>query len=357
MTSPGTVSSTADKDGNGMTEWNPEVARLRQRLARIALAPGTPQARAEELLHVLGRILPCDAAWLAVRDPERRRHVPLALAGAAEPLRRYFSTDEADDEVEQLGLNRHRPPMLASEIPVPLPELRAWGEHLLPAGFRGGVAAGLFTPSGRHVGFLSLLTGDPARLRPADRDLIAAISPVIAHALDRTREIADSARIVEAARAGIVLTRGGDALPLPGLPDHRLLTPGSAVLTAAARELADSDTYVTFLAPPPSPDEPLVRVTALSCARPEIDHLQGVVLLSPPGDLRGLHSLHLRLLGLMAEGAHVPAMAAALGTDERTVADAVRVALLALATSDLTAAAVRAVRTGLRIPPQLNRVS
>jgi hypothetical protein len=50
-------------------------------------------------------------------------------------------------------------------------------------------------------------------------------------------------------------------------------------------------------------------------------------------------------------------MAAALGTDERTVADAVRVALLALATSDLTAAAVRAVRTGLRIPPQLNRVS
>jgi hypothetical protein len=49
-----------------------------------------------------------------------------------------------------------------------------------------------------------------------------------------------------------VLTRGGDTLPLPGLPglpDHRLLAPGSRILATAARELADTDTHVTFLAP------------------------------------------------------------------------------------------------------------
>jgi hypothetical protein len=336
-----------------MTEWNPELTRLRQRLARIALTPTTLQARAEEVLAALGRVLPSDAAWLAVRDPERHRHVPLATGGAAEPLCRCFSTAEADDEVEQLGLNRHRPPMLASEIPMPLPELRAWGEHLLPAGFRGGVAAGLFTPGGRHIGFLSPLNEDPDRPSPADRQLIATVTDVIAHALDRTREIADTARIVEAAHAGILLTRSGDTMPLPGLPDHRLLTPGSAILTTAVHELADADTYVTFLAPSPTDHEPLARVTALNCARPDLDHLAAVVLLSPPGDLRGLRSRHLRVLGLLAEGAHIPAMAAALGIDAYTVTDTLHSALAVLETSDLTAAAVRAVRTGLRIPPQL----
>src|SRR4051794_39670638 len=183
-----------------MTTWNPQLTRLRQHLARIAITPGTTlYERAEAALTVLGQVLPFDAAWLAVRDPERGRHTPLATAGTAEPLRRYFQTPEADAEVDQLGLNRSRPPMLASEIPVPLSELHAWGDHLLPAGFRGGLAAGLFTPGGRHVGFLSLLSEDPTRPCPADREAIAAVTTVIAHGLDRTREIAATTRIVEAA--------------------------------------------------------------------------------------------------------------------------------------------------------------
>jgi hypothetical protein len=201
-----------------MTAWNGQQESLRGELSRIAVAPDSLHGRAEAILDVLGRMLPSDAAWLAVRDPEDRRHVPLATAGSAEPLRRYFQTPEADAEVDLLGLNRSRPPMLASEIPLPLGELDAWADHLLPAGFRGGLAAGLFTPDGRHVGFLSLLTGDPSRPSPADRAAVAAVTELIAYGLDRAREIAATARIVEAASAGVVLTRGGDTLPLPGCP-------------------------------------------------------------------------------------------------------------------------------------------
>jgi hypothetical protein len=339
-----------------MTMGNPQLMRLRQELSRIAFTPATLQVRAEAALAVLGQVLPYDAAWLAVRDPEQRRHSPLATAGRAEPLRRYFETPEADDEVEQLGLNRHRPPMLASEIPVPLPELHAWADYLLPAGFRSGLAAGLFTPGGRHVGFLSLLSEDRARPCPADREAIAAVTQVIAHGLDRTREIAATARIVEAASAGILLTRGGDALPLPGLPGHRLLAPDSPIFATAAQELADSDTYITFLAPTNGSEdhEGLVRVTALDFTRPALDHLSAAVLLSPPGDLGGLSPLDLRLLGLLVEGVtHVPALATTLRVEQRTVADALRAALAALQTDDLTAATVRAVRRGLRIPPRL----
>jgi hypothetical protein len=338
-----------------MTQGKPDRGALQLELSRIALSPDTLQERAAAVLDMLARVLPYDAAWLAIRDPEERRHTPLATAGPAEPLRRYFQTAVADLEVEQLGLNRFRPPMLAGDIPVPLSELHAWADHLLPAGFRGGLAAGLFTPDGRHVGFLSLLTEDPTRPSRADQATIAAFTTLIAHGLDRAREIAASARIVEAAGAGVLLTRGGDTLPLPGLPDHRLLASGSRILTTAAQELADSDTYITFLAPATdSGDGGLVRVTALDCARPALDHLRAAVLLSPPGDLHDLTPLDLRVLGQLAAGAtRIPAIAAALAVDERTVADAIRASLVALGATDLTAGTVRALRIGLRIPPSL----
>jgi hypothetical protein len=236
---------------------------------------------------------------------------------------------------------------------VPLGELHAWADHLLPAGFRGGLAAGLFTPGGRHVGFLSLLSEDPTRPGPADREAVAAVTRIVADGLDRAREIAAAAQLVEAAGAGVVLTRGGDTLPLPGLPGDRLLTPGSQVVTTAAQELVDSDTYVTFLAPV-TDDGGLVRITALDCTRGCLDHLRAAVLVSAPGELHGLTPLDLEVLGQLAGGAtQVPAIAAALGVERRAVADSLRSAPAALGAPDLPAATVRAFRLGLRIPPQL----
>jgi hypothetical protein len=68
-----------------MTGWNAQLGRLRQQLVQIALVPGADLAgRSAAALQALGRVLPFDAAWLAVRDPEARRHTPLATAGAAE---------------------------------------------------------------------------------------------------------------------------------------------------------------------------------------------------------------------------------------------------------------------------------
>jgi len=293
-----------------MSGGEPELPELRLEFGRIAGSSGTVQERAAEILQQLGRILVFDAGWLAVRDPEEHRHIPLATTGAVAPLRDYFARPEADQEVDQLGLNRRRPPMLASEIPGSLFENRAWADHLLPAGFRQGVAAGLFTADGRHIGSLGLLSADPSRPSPADRRVIAAITTVVADELDRSRDIAETARIIEKADAGVVLTRGGDVLPLPGLPDDRLLAPGSPILAAAADELADSGAHITFLAPAPGTDgEQLVRVTALDFSRPDLDHLSAAV-------------------------------AGALGRS-----------LAALGTSGVTAATVRALRTGMRIPP------
>jgi hypothetical protein len=350
------VCAGARPKGDAVKNSDPVLVRLQEALADVGTMADLTQ-RAEEVLDALGRILPFDAGWLAVRDPERRRHVPLATAGAAEPLHRYFESPGADAELEHLGLNSAQRPVLASELPVPLPEISAWGEYLLPAGFRGGVAGALFASTGRHVGFLSLLAEDPERPSPADRRILGAVTRVIADDLDRTQEIARIARIIGTAHAGVVLTRGGDALPLPGLPDDSLLAHDSPILAAATRELSAGGPYTAFLASVTGPDgERLVRITALDCVLPDLDHLSAAVLLSAPGDLRGLTPLDLRVLGhLVAGTTQVPAIAAALQLDPGTTAEALRRAQLALDAPGLPAAAVRALRTGLRIPPGWGR--
>jgi hypothetical protein len=40
-------------------------------------------------------------------------------------LARYFESPEADDEIEQLRLNRLQPPVVASDLPVPMAETKA----------------------------------------------------------------------------------------------------------------------------------------------------------------------------------------------------------------------------------------
>jgi hypothetical protein len=311
------------------------------------------QERAAEILGQLGRTVAFDAGWLALRDPERRRHISLVTMGDAAPLREYFDRPDADEEVHRLGLNRFRPPMLASEIPIPLCEVRAWADHLLPAGFREGLAVGLFTAGGRHVGFLSLLSADPKRPSQADQTVVAAITAVIADGLDRTRDIAETARIIERATAGVVLTRGGGVLPLPGFPADRLLAPGSPIFTVATDDLARSRGYASFLAPSPGGrGEQLIRVTALDFARPALDNLTAAVLLSPPGDLHGLTVRDLKVLGLLVEGvADIPALGRALHVADRAVADSLQRSMAALRASDLTGVTLRALRTGTRIPP------
>jgi hypothetical protein len=176
---------------------------------------------------------------------------------------------------------------------------------------------------------------------------------VIADDLDRARDIAETARTVASASAGVVLTRAGDVLPLPGLPDDRLLTSGSPILTVAADELAASGAYISFLAPTPGTGgEQLIRVIALDFARPDLDHLNAAVLLCPTGDLHGLTVLDLRVLGLLVEGVtDIPTLARSLHVAAETVADSLGRSLVALRTSDLTAATVRALRGGVRIPP------
>jgi DNA-binding NarL/FixJ family response regulator len=77
------------------------------------------------------------------------------------------------------------------------------------------------------------------------------------------------------------------------------------------------------------------------------------VLVSPPGDLRGLTPRELEVLGLLIDGYSNAAIARALGAAPRTVAAHLEHILVKLAVPSRTLAAVRAERAGLFVPLSL----
>jgi hypothetical protein len=200
--------------------------------------------------------------------------VALAFQGHDDHIRARFTSPAGVAETELLGLHRGRPPMRLRDSPVPPAELRGWAEYLDPAGFRETLAVGLFAPDGRHLGMLALHTETAAHPTDAVRDLLGLLAPVLGHAVDPLRSITAAARIVRGAIAGVVLTRAGHPLPLPGLPTHPLLREGSALLTVAA-QLAGGRAHAVFLCSPAGPDPAAghLRVTVLACPTQPPHHL------------------------------------------------------------------------------------
>jgi DNA-binding CsgD family transcriptional regulator len=300
-------------------------------------------------------VVPFQAGWIALRG-EGQDHIPVATQGYAAPLTAYFQTPQATEELELLGMNRSRPPACLRDLPVPPAELHSWADYLWPAGFREGVAAGLFTPDGRHLGFLCLLTDTDRHPTDAARDLIGKLTQMIATAVDPMRSIVAAARIARSAEAGIVLTRAGNALPLPGLPTHPLLTPASDVLITVAERLTGGQIHATFLCPDPGNHAPAgyARITMLACPTQPPDYLTAVVVVSPPGDLCGLTRRQLEILGLLIEDWSDQRIATALNLPLPTVAENVERILTKLGAPTRIGATLRALRRGLYVPRSFN---
>jgi DNA-binding NarL/FixJ family response regulator len=198
---------------------------------------------------------------------------------------------------------------------------------------------------------LGLNTDTAEHPTEAARDLIGALAPAIAQAIDPMRAIGAAARIIRNAQAAVVLTRAGQTLALDGLPRHRLLAPGSAALAVAADHLANNVEFATFLCP--NGGRRLARVTVLSCARQPAPHLAGVLVVSPPGNLHGLTTRDLEILGLLVEDWSLRRIGAALDLPLPTVADRVEHILTKPTAPSRTVAILQALRQGLYNPRSL----
>ncbi|WP_157756582.1 LuxR C-terminal-related transcriptional regulator [Plantactinospora sp. KBS50] len=304
------------------------------------------------LFEQLRLVFPYVGRTLALLDTDRQAFTVRGIDGYPERVRDYFHTSAMYGDIDAIGLNRQRPPMRLRDLPIPPSELPVWADYLEPAGFREGIAIGLFGLDGSHLGLLMLHTDDPRTPDDATRDFLGTLAPVIANAVDPMRSIAPVARVIANARAGVLLTRAGKTHPLPGLSnDHPLVRPGSAVFAALSASLNCGHSYPSFLA---VHGRTLFRITALACP-PEVPrHLRAMVLVSPSGELHGLTRRELEILGLLTEGRTNAQIARSAYIAERTVATHLEHILAKLRASSRTLAAVRALRLGLYIPPQLH---
>ena len=325
-------------------------------VGKIASEPASPQERAEALLEPLGRLVPFEAAAIYLFDLRRQLSTPILSQGYDAAVGRFITSPAAVDEIELLGLTVSHPPMRLRDLPVPREKLRSWVELLEPAGFREGLSVGLYTSDGRHLGILGVNTDTEEHPTEEARDLVGALAPLIANAVDPMRSLSTVAGIVGDAEAGAVLTGAGAALPLAGLPPHPLLVGGSAVLATALSRLLAGHVHQTFLCPYPTDGaaEAHLRITVLAVPPATPSESFAAVLVSPPGNLRRLTPRELQILGLLVEGWPNQRISAALVIAPRTVNAHVEHILAKLDAGTRTLAAVRALRLGLYVPRRLS---
>ncbi|MEO3930788.1 LuxR C-terminal-related transcriptional regulator [Micromonosporaceae bacterium B7E4] len=340
-----------------MVDLPPGAAEVAADMERIAALPGDVRDRVPELLKVLHRLVPSGGSMVHVLNPELREFEGMGESGYTEAALAFMRGSDHYREMELLGMDRDRPPMCVRDAPVPPGELQSWAEFLEPAGYREGVGLTLFSRDGRHLGLITLHTDDPAQPTDEVRDFLGLLTPMMAEAVDPMRSIVTLSRIVADAECGVVLTRAGNVLPLPGLPDHPLLRVGSPVLEVAAAGLREGHVHNSFLCPYPATDDPggHVQVTVLPCPTSAPAHLLAVVLTSPARGLRGLTRRELEILGLLVDGWSNQRMASELVITQRTVAAHIEHILDKMDAPTRTLAAVRALRLGLYVPKPLAR--
>jgi DNA-binding CsgD family transcriptional regulator len=332
----------------------PEDAVVGLELAEVAVSSEPIEVRAQALLDTLRCVMPFDGAWLALTDPHLPLYATLASADLAEPTVTFLAGPQHARDIEIAGADRDGPPMSPSDLPYPAVEMASWAECLIPAGYHEGLGVALFAPGGRHVGFLALLAGSREPPSQQVRRSLGRLTPVLAHGVDPMRSLAAAGRLVHGASAGVVLHEDGWTERLPGLHSDALLAADSPALAAAREALAAGRRYVVFLWPREGRHAPQghVRITVLAVTEDVPAYLTGLVLLSPPGDLRGLTPRELEVLGLLIDGLSNAAISRALAVAQRTVAAHLEHILAKLSAPSRTLAAVRAEREGLYVPRQ-----
>jgi len=337
--------------------------------AATAASDGTTAQRAQDLLGVLRPLVPFDGAWLALTDPVADSYQSLASVDLDDRTVQFLSAPLLARDIET-GTAPTCPPFSPStlrssrtgrrlDMPGPVEELPTWAACLMPAGIQEALAVALFTPPGRHVGLLALLSTSRQPPSLAARRRLGRLAPVLAHGIDPMRSLVTAARLVRDATAGVVLHADGGSEPLPGLLGDVLFDPRSPLLVAAQDRIDEGQIFSSFLWPRGGRHAPggHVRVSVLRAPEDVPPGMEAVALLSPATDRHGLTPRELDVLGLLVEGCSNQEIARALMVAQRTVATHLEHVLAKLGAPTRTLAAVHAQRDGLYVPATMGQRS
>jgi DNA-binding CsgD family transcriptional regulator len=336
-----------------MSEATAGALDLAVEINRITVGASDSTRQLAELWEPLRIVIPFEAAWIGAFDTKRHEYQTLTAVGHDAANLAYLESGGFNKQVEVFGLFRRNKPMCLRDAPVPPSELPSWAEHWWPAGYREGIGVPLVARDGRHLGLMTMYTGSPAHPSDAERDVIATVAPMISAAIDPMNKVAVLATLVGDARAGSVVGCDGEVHRLPGMPLHPLLAQNSRVVLTALAKLTHCRTQTAFLCLDPRGSDDYVRVTAIACPPRAPDCFVAVILISPPGDLRGLTHRELEVLGFIIDGQSNQHIARTLFITERTVAAHMEHIRAKLDAPTRTVAAVRSLHLALYIPHQL----
>jgi hypothetical protein len=113
-------------------------------LAEIADSTRPLAERAQEMLEGLRRLVPFDAAWLALADPMSSSFTSVASTDLDDATLQYLSGPEITHDIEVTHTDRARLPLSPSDLPYPAKDLPTWAECFIPAGFHEALGAALF---------------------------------------------------------------------------------------------------------------------------------------------------------------------------------------------------------------------
>ena len=328
---------------------------LEKELDEIAASSIGLRQRANSFLAALRIRLPFDAAWMALADTQHPDYITVADADLDDSVKEYLRGPGMASDIEATSSHRRVLPMSPSDLPYPAQELRTWSECLLPAGIHEALGVALFEPGGRHVGHLGLFYGDKARPSADIRTVLSDATSIIGRGMDPLQSLTSAARLVRDAAAGAVLLADGTVDVVPGLLMDPVLRAGTALMKEAHAHLHAEHTYTSFLWPTRHESSAHLRVTVIAATATTPTMHQGVVVLSPATELRGLTSRELEVLGYLVDGCSNQEISHRLQVAPRTVAAHVEHILAKLDAPSRTIAAVRACREGLYVPVSASR--
>ncbi len=298
--------------------------------------PGIADARAQA--DVAATVAAHTGAAMAQLDAwDGHAASPVAMIDCSPAVSRVLSVDLPSDAVFGRVLLTSGVPCLTDDPPLDFRRSRYFAEHFAPAGVAAGLSLALRTRSGRVTGLLHLASERAGHFGERHRELLAALTPVLARAVDHppvppallppgfavTRVAGGAANTVEGRTAS------------PAVPHVRDLT---------LRFAAHDAPYLRFLRASSTGWEEVRLVR-------EPGPTASVLVASRPApSLRGLTPRELEILTAVATGASNLAIARALVISPRTVATHLENLLDKLAVDSRTGAAAAALREGLLLP-------
>jgi DNA-binding CsgD family transcriptional regulator len=315
-----------------------ELAALTH-VGQLAAESGAVTDRAARALEAIADIVPCDGAALSAWDPTTNTHRPLTSFGLPDAVVDYVGGNAILSDHGYRYVRMRRAPHRRCDVPG-ADGYEMISEVLLPAGFREGVTACLFTGSGRYTGVLNVVMASD---EPASEDamvLLGHIGGALAHLADVTQSLHAVGAGLGPAMAATVVFPDGRCEPLADRPPCELLEGWSPAVAEARRRAPHEPGAEAFLW---HERGRLWRMLVVRLGPAE----GGAVLIGAAPTESALSFRELQVLTELAAGCPNPVIAERLFISRHTVARHVEHILEKLGVAGRVEAAPRAVRAGL----------